>query len=268
MAKKFEIFITVTLGLFCVLIASLDIFGLIDDNHWIAKRIPPLSLLGIGAIATYLIIERRNKLDELHKLLQIQSSEFPEKLADATDNIISAINGVQVTIFDGSDEMLRYAIKRYSSAKTIDDITGGSAPASPRSQKHNEAYKDYQNTITKIIQKKDVVLRQVYFFEYLDQIESEKARLNDPNNGFNLGFYNYNSATSRPRLGFGIVDSNEVICSNSSRKIWFSVKHPVIVKFFVEHFNDLWNKSTKIKEGYKIYVENIKSLEESLVQKT
>jgi hypothetical protein len=265
MSKKIEIIITLTLGIFCIVIASLDIFDLFEDNHWISERIPPLTLLGIGAIATYLIIERKNKIDELHKIMQNQSTDLPDKISAVTDNIISAINGIKVNYFQSSNEMFRYASKRYSSAKTIADVYGGGKPTKPRSQKDVEAYNNFHKTIDKIIKKEDVIFRQVCYFEYRQQYENEKKRLIESNIGYNLGFYNYNSKSSPPKISFGLIDAEEIIFSNSRRKIWFSIKHPFIVKFFEEFFNDLWDRSTEIKEGNKIYFDNQKSLEKDLL---
>ena len=56
--------ISVTAGI-SLLISSLDLAGMLDANSWVTQRIPSLTLLATGFIASYLILERRDKLDKL-----------------------------------------------------------------------------------------------------------------------------------------------------------------------------------------------------------
>jgi len=58
-----------------IVIAILDLAGLLDASSWIAQRMPTLTLLGVGFVASYLILERRGKLDEIYTFIQRQGSE-------------------------------------------------------------------------------------------------------------------------------------------------------------------------------------------------
>ena len=61
--RRIELVLLLTTAGVSLAISVLDLIGLLDTSSWIAQRIPALVLLCLGFVASYLIVERRCKLE-------------------------------------------------------------------------------------------------------------------------------------------------------------------------------------------------------------
>jgi hypothetical protein len=68
--RDFDLVLLSMTGFVVLMITTLDLLGVLDQVLWLKDRIPTITLLMIGSISTYLIIERRSYLDSLKTLEQ------------------------------------------------------------------------------------------------------------------------------------------------------------------------------------------------------
>ena len=148
---KVELALVLIIGTVCIVVALMDVTGLIDANSWIAQRVPALTLLAVGFVASYLIVERRNKLDTIGDTVEARSKEILEGISSASSRTIEALNGVEVRSFASSAEIVTYASECFRKASRIDSVTIGGLEVQPRSSKDTTAYLDYQKTISEIL---------------------------------------------------------------------------------------------------------------------
>lgn len=76
MKDKFEQIALLLTAILSILIALTDLLGLIESIPWLSNRIPTISLLLLGIVAAYLILERRSKLDKIDE----SSSELIQRM--------------------------------------------------------------------------------------------------------------------------------------------------------------------------------------------
>jgi hypothetical protein len=248
--KKVEYLLIFSTGSISLIIAILDLSGLLDSNSWVAQRVPSLTLLAVGFVASYLILERQGKIDVMADTLEKGIEGILQAIANSSTNTIKALDGVEVISFPSSAVLLTYASKRFRKATRIDDITWGWPSVQPRSRKDIEAYRGYQETKSNIVKSPKVIFREVVVFRSKEHFEQEKELvLNADNVAYNLGYYEVPAASLPPRIGFAVIDGEEVLFSYSRRLVWLSIKHPDVAKYFSSYFEDIWENSKKLKQS-------------------
>ena len=126
--NNFEITLLGVTALISGVVSLLDMFGLLEGAKWLADRVPTLTLLMIGIVAGYLVLERRNQLEELEKDTKQGFSNLEQSVSTSASNIIDSLSGVEIKQFDSENELMRYLNKRLPQAKQqIDDLSWSSA---------------------------------------------------------------------------------------------------------------------------------------------
>jgi hypothetical protein len=242
-------------------IAILDLAGLFDSSSWIAKRVSPLTLLTVGSIASYLVLERTGKLNKLTRELDERSKEIIKVIWNSSSNTITSLDGTEVISFTSSGDLVSYAAESYESAQLVHDVTWSGSGTQPRSFEDIEAYKKYRDKISEIARSPNRVWSEIVIFQSNEHYQQEKKLILDRDSvAYNLAYFDVPVDTPPPRFGFAIVDDQEVLVSNSPEGIWLAIRHPDIVRYFEFYFESLWSDATKLKQSDEINLSEIKKL--------
>ena len=247
MEEKVERVVFSITAVLSILISIADWLGLLDNVPFLAGRIPTLTLLVLGLIAGYLVLERRNKLDHIEKLS-----------VTGVERIIHSLGGVDVRHFESTQELYEYVVKRMHEAKsTIDDTTWGSAERT-KTPAARKAHEKYVEAVSAVCSKKSIVYREVMSLPPIEHLDRAESVLAKNLFGYHLGYYIYAQETLPPQFSFMIVDSEEVIIGfyrapylPSERELRLAIKHPQIVALFQDYFDTIWHGAKKLKEGEK-----------------
>mgnify|MGYP000082405026 CR=1 FL=1 len=163
-------------AVFSILVAVLDWLRLLPLPP---GTVPSLTLLGVGLITGYLVLERRSKLDNIEQLI-----------INGSERIIRSLGGVNVRRFENRQDVYEYAIKRMKEAKTsIDDLTWGTVERE-RTVAEKQAYEKYIETISTVCSsKKNIIYREVMSFPPLRHIDRAKSILQKNLCGYKLRFF-------------------------------------------------------------------------------
>ena len=251
------VLIFVTAGI-SIMIAIIDLAGLLDANLWITQRIPTLTLLGVGFIASYLILERRGKLDEISMLIQRQGIEILGGMSASVSDIVRALHGVEVAVYQVNEgaKFISDFLKRAHTAKRVDDITWGE-DVPPISGQESNVYGKYYDTVTEVASKPKVVWREIAIFIKRSRFERIKPLLTANIPGYNVKYYDAVSEMP-PRLTFAIIDNEEVFLASYDLRL--VIRHADIVAYFVRYYENLWARGKVLKIGNKTNRDEIDKL--------
>lgn len=111
--ERVEQIVIWTLASISILVSVLDFIGVFESVPWIGKKTPAFTLLTLGIIAGYLVLERRNKLDTLETLV-----------SEGRDLTIKSLGGALVKSFTKDEEVTKHIIESMHNAKeSILDLT-------------------------------------------------------------------------------------------------------------------------------------------------
>lgn len=226
------------------LVSILDFLGVLDGVSWLAGRIPTLTLLVIGSMAGYLIIERKNHLEKMNRDLSSGIENLSEELRKATESTIASLNGVEIKLFDSGTELLHYVNLRLKQAQNQIDDLSWSPIIGLKSDLNTsrKAYQEYEEHITKVSGK--VAYREVMVFNHPARVENLQRRIAENAPGYSCSYYDIPAV---PLLQFMIIDRQEVIVLSDQFQPKFALRHPHIVKLFQEYYEEIWKNSTPIK---------------------
>ncbi len=237
-----------------LVIGVLDLTGLLDASSWIAQRVPSLTLIAVGLVASYLVFERK------------VAQETLRAVTNSAERVIRSLDGVEVTVFGSGADCWTHMSERFRDARRIDDVTWWGLVPRPRSRTDKDTWQKYQDTISKVARQPTVVFREVASFRSMkDLVEREKERLLDEGSvGYNLGYYKARESDDPPHQGFVVIDGEEVVIGHTRGQVWLSVKHPDIARWFSAYFEDLWEGATKLKQGGVVEEKKLADLEQFL----
>lgn len=250
---KVELAILITTIAVSGLISLADLFGLLDGVTWLGDRIGTMTLLTVGLLASYILIERRGKLESISGEIR----ELARNEQDATARIIESLNGVEVRAFDSPIECLKYVNLRLSKAiMQIDDLSW--TPEVGKSDDLLPIVQENQNYRSQVQQAADrIPYREVFIFNRHDRLEKFVDFLSRNTPGYSCSFFE--SSNGVPLLQYMIIDSQEVIVLTGDYS-FVAFNHPYLVKLFIEYYDDIWNKSLKLKQGSKVLWENVEKV--------
>ncbi|MCQ3972816.1 MAG: hypothetical protein DPW09_05130 [Anaerolineae bacterium] len=248
--RRVELLLLFIVAGLSVIISILDTAGLLDGVQWIAQRIPALILLCVGFIASYLILERRGKLDEIALMVDERSTAILKTI------------GVEVNEYNTSEEYLDAIAQRVIKAKRIDNVNWvDEGEVQFRwSQSDQEAAARAFSLVKKVIHNPKVAWRDIYIFFPNNPHRFEYAKttvLDKRVTGYSAAYFNTPPPEAVPQIGaFIIVDSGEqdaeVFVSSHDSTIWLNIKHPTVVRYFANYYESLWKKAIKLKVGSTI----------------
>jgi len=238
-------------GVVSVVISVLDFTGILDNVSWLAQRVPALTLLAVGFVASYLILERLNTLRGIGESLD----EHDERVLQAISTAVRSLDGVEVRRFANSSDLLRYFLRKADKAHYVDDITWSDKVAVV-SQKERKDFEYYRQQIKSIASKPDVVWREIVIFISPERFVYVKDLLESNPEGYNVAYYDVSQTSGVPRVTFSVIDKKEVIIAGYG--VYLAVRHPDIVEYFQRYYESLWSNAKNLKVGSSI---NRKELE-------
>lgn len=258
--ERLEKFIMASIATLSIIISVLHFLGALE-NTWLADRIPALTLLVIGSVAGYLILERRNKLDKIER-----------DILEGVNRTITSLDGVEIKAFDDRQEFYEYIVKRMGEArKSIDDLTFGfETPHKTPAQEL--VYNKYLETIPKICSKSNFSYREVMTFPMIEQLERAEDKISQTKNlGYHLGYYDTVHQDMIPILNFMVIDSVEVILASYrypylpiEDEFHLAIRHPEIVRLFWDYYNVIWQGAKIIKDKNYIKKEELQRIRQDL----
>lgn len=232
--KRFEVLLLfITAGL-SVLIASLDISGLLDSSNLLSQRIPSLTLLCAGFIASYLILERRGKIE------------------DISTQLMQLTQGVEVIRFASDRDAITYYVKAFKNAtKSIDQASIDIV----RTQ-YSDARKQVNEIREKVIELDKVKFRYIATLYDQERLQRAKRHILDRESyNYFAGFYIkqdlFKPFNEIPVFSFTILDDNEVFTRSPFEHGEYSgyivIRNQHVVKFFRDYYSKLWDNTYKLK---------------------
>jgi exonuclease VII small subunit len=242
--NSFEIILLSITVILSGLVSILDFLGVLDSMSWLAGRIPTLTLLVIGLMAGYLIIERKSHLEKMNRDLGNSIENLSHELRKSTESTIASLNGVEIKLFDSGTELLQYVNQRLKQAQNQIDDLSWSPIIGLKSDLNTsrKAYQEYEEHITKASSK--IAYREVMVFNHPARIENLQRRIAENAPGYSCSYY---ETPIVPLLQFMIIDRQEVIVLSDQFQTKFALRHPHIVKLFQEYYEEIWRNSTPIK---------------------
>lgn len=245
-----------------IVVAILDLVGLLDASNWLAQRIPALTLIAIGLVASYLILERRGTLDRIVTSLEQRDQEILQAVTSSSSRVIRGLQGVEVRTFDDGADFVSYFTERVRQARRIDDITWGKPIPAPSSARAREAFDNIRQTVCDIASKPDVVWREVVMFTRKSRFENIKTLLFDNVPGYAVAYYDVPPKEAPPRITFAIIDKEEVLFAGDD--LHMAVRHPDVVEFFSQYYEDIWKAGKPLKLHGQVDRDAVNRLEQSL----
>lgn len=253
MKRKIEVehILLTLIGVSSIIIAILDFWDLISIMPFLSGKIPTLSLLVLGMIASYLVFERKSKLDKIETLV-----------SDGFDTTMFSLQGGPIKLFAHSGELYEYLAQQILNAqKSVDDLTWGDITSTVKTKQQDLAFTKYFNATRKALSNRNIQYREVMSFPREGKLRDERiARaeqmLNSNYFNYELGYYDFEHKGSPPLVQFLIIDNKEAIVAFYRGKsipiegtLHFSTFHPVIVRFFRDYYDAIWSGSIILKRA-------------------
>jgi len=258
--ERLDKFIMAFIASLSIIISVLHFLGALE-NTWLADRIPALTLLVIGSLAGYLILERRNKLDKIER-----------DILEGVSRTITSLDGVEIKTFDDREKVYEYVVKRMGEAqRSIDDLTFG-FETPHKTPDHELAYNKYLEIIPKICAKNNISYREVMTFPTIEQLERAEAKISrTKNQGYHLAYYDAFHQDMIPTLNFMVIDSVEVILGFYRHpylpiedEFHLAIRHPEVVRLFCDYYNTIWQGAKIIKDKDYIEKEELQRIRQDL----
>lgn len=218
--------------LFCVGIAILDFGGLLDGIPIIAGRVPIISLLLLSGITSYFIFIAPEKDNSRHTDLLNQISQI--------DNVFRQTLLTRVQVFKDFDSCLTYTNNRIKRART----------------NVSSVYWDASLNFSQVIAK-NVLHREIFIIDesnrqqYQDELEN---RVKTSGRNHSCAYYRVAKDVS---MQFVVIDATEVIFLSNLPANNIAIQHPQIINLLQNHYEEMWNKATKIKMHERINYEKV-----------
>jgi hypothetical protein len=217
-----------------------------------------LVLLLLGALALYIVLERRNTLEDITSNLDMLTG----MTEGSVSTIVQSLDGVEIQTFPSAIECLAYANRKVKRAKLcIDDLSWTpDRELGSGLDKKREISIEHWDLMGKVAEK--LSYREVFVFtppswnkdiDVRRRYEKFEKRITENKPGYSCAFYEAYPQIPLPQ--FMIIDNQEVIFLTDTYPTYFAVKHPAIVRYFKQYYEDIWKKAVKIKVERIVYQE-------------
>lgn len=253
--ETITLILTILVGL---IISVLDLTGLLDSSPMISKRSPAITLLCVAFVASYLILERKNNLYNYNRLLTFISS--------SSSQIIKSLKGVEIKVYHSKGDFAQVLLSKLKEAKQVDSLVWTKRRPEPAADKDNEFYRKYSKVSNEIMQKRDIVWREVFIPDENLVKRCEERLLNTKIKGYYAGYYEQPAPENLPRFSFMIINKKELFLFRlpDILNIRLYICHEDLVKYFSNFYTIIWNESKKIKEDIDTDFELLNNLKNKI----
>ena len=247
--NNFDILLIGATAILSGAISLLDFLGLLDGIPWLANRIPTLTLLATGLVAGYLVLERRNQLEDMQADTDQRLEELSHLLSQSAVTIIDSLEGVELRKFETGNDLLSYINKRLLQARQrIDDLSWDPVVGLERGlETTQEIEAQHEKRVGRVSQR--IPYREVFCFNRPGRVSKLKKRLEQDAPGYSCAYY---EETDVPLLQFMIIDDEEVFILSDQLQSKLAIQHPHIVRLFYEYYEAIWRNARSIKVGTMI----------------
>lgn len=239
------------------LVSIADLLGLLDSIPWLAQRVPTITLLLVGFVAGYLVLERRSVLSATYADLQRRIDKINQQLDDNLHVTISSLKGVESRSFASGTDLLRYVNKRLSQARVrVDDLSWSPAVGLGQGlQVTQDVNHLYEKRLTQVARR--IPYREVFIFNKPERVGKLRRRLGQNLEGYSCAYYEHWTV---PLLQFMLIDDEEVIFLSDQYPVYVAVRQPDIVNLFVKYYETIWQQAIPLKIGTQTYNENLEKI--------
>jgi hypothetical protein len=259
--KKPETITIVVVACFAVLISIADMVGALDGVGWLRSRIPVLTLLVVGALAGYLIVERATAIRAQEDILQ-----------NMVKKTIAGLSGIEVQTLDGVAAFWLYAANRIRTASSIDDLTWGwRSPSRTRAQ-DDAAYAEYRRQIASAStgkgENRDKVYREIMSFPDEVRVSWATIMMDRKYPNYHLRFYDFEHKGTPHLLQFYIFDRIEVLISLHSQtgslsdSRYMTFRSTQLAEILSDYFDIVWRDAILLKDTQEIRGELLRIIAE------
>ena len=243
-------------------------------------------------------MHERIRLQQLQNRLDAVSQSFDSvnlsTRLQQLQNRLDAVSLLEIRQFNSPHDIYQYWTQRLHSAKkSVDDLTWGHYPPHYTSD-DKKALKTYVDYIPEVCSRGSY--REVMTFPNIERVTRAKQMLRQNIHNYHLRYYDLGDHIGTPPLiQFSVVDSEEVFiffyrepssvgtdelrlaarsrCRNAassglaapipalSSERTQSIRHPTIVKLFVDYFDSIWRAATPLKQGDVVSKELLEKIE-------
>lgn len=250
------------LGGLGLLVSVLDLTGALKAMPWLDARLPALTLLLLAAVAGYLAYGRPRELRYLRGLTE-----------SAVDDVVQALDGVQVRRLKNSEEYYRYLRNRVSAAgECVDDLTWGLLSNSGATRAVIKEFDRYVTSLQAVCRDNESVkVREVFTFPSSARIHRAREVLESGCPNYFLAYYDVDHEKCPPLMQFIVIDQKEVVFGThrgqltlADEEFYLAVTHPIIVAKFLSYFNTIWQGAEKLQKDDAPLPEVLSDLERRL----
>ena len=230
-------------------------FGFLDSaKRWFQEYGLTLVVLLLSMIAIILnIVSTR-----LHGLKDSFDSVSLSTRLQQLQNRLDAVSLLEIRQFNSPHDIYQYWTQRLHSAKkSVDDLTWGHYPPH-YTFADKEALKTYVDYIPKVCGR-GTRYREVMTFPNIERVRRAKQMLLRQNeiHNYHLRYYDLGDHIGTPPLiQFSVIDYEEVFIffyrepsAVGTDELRLAVRHPTIVKLFVDYFESIWKVARQLKQG-------------------
>jgi hypothetical protein len=221
------------------IVVGVAVLGLNRTGLLSPEAIPPTILTLVIFLATSQLVDNSRKLDTIQNLIKRGFGQT-----------ISSLKGIEVIYLSEPEKGFRYLAKRVRESKHRLDLASFSPPIS----RNSDAASDWDKAIEEALLKENIRFRYVCNFRDEARLTRVKKHLANPKVvKFYVGYYPADQNIV-PMPNFLVIDEEEIIgifpYSYGEPEVWLSIKHPDVVKVFLNYFRRLWEDSEKIDAAH------------------
>jgi hypothetical protein len=216
-------------------------------------------------------VHERIRLQQLQNRLDAVSQSFDSvnlsTRLQQLQNRLDAVSLLEIRQFNSPHDIYQYWTQRLHSAKkSVDDLTWGHYPPHYTSD-DKKALKTYVDYIPEVCSRGSY--REVMTFPNIERVTRAKQMLRQNIHNYHLRYYDLGDHIGTPPLiQFSVVDSEEVFIffyrepsSVGTDELRLAIRHPTIVKLFVDYFDSIWRAATPLKQGDVVSKELLEKIE-------
>jgi hypothetical protein len=243
----------VTIGA-AVIINVAHSFGMLDwAAAWLKEYSPVLAAVLFAMIAIILstVSTRLYRFQN-----SFESGSLSTRLQDLQDSL-NAVSLLEIRPFNSPQEIYQYWTQRLQEAeKSVADLTWGNYPPHYTST-DKDALKAYVDYIPAVCGR-GIRYREVMTFPNIERVTRARQMLNHKAHNYHLRYYDLGDHTRTPPLmQFSVIDTEEVFiffyrepkAELGSGELRLAIRHPTIVRLFLDYFDAIWRVAEPLKQG-------------------
>jgi len=235
--------------------------GIISIISWLPKpEYEVLLLVLLGAIGLHLGVVHFERI-QFQNSFAGGADHLIAKFVEHATELLRGVHGAHVRVFSNSAEHELYLAKRFDDATVeICDLSWKELWS-----RHTElpvrvrARKTFETSVVKAARR--ISYREVFIFSDERRKAKLQRRLIENAPGYSCRYFP--TPCSIPRLQFVIIDHNEIVFSSSSYRVLCAIRQDELAQVFQSYYEMIWAAATPLKDGLKIYDEEVAKVLES-----